>query len=360
MTPLQRRIALSAVIAVVVGSIWYLQSQKASPAPTSSFPLRTGGSAASAPDISTPDGFINTSGIALADLIGKKVVLIDFWTYSCINCQRTTPYLNAWYEKYKDQGLEIIGIHTPEFEFEKKIDNVREAVSQFGIKFPVVLDNDFSTWTSYGNRYWPRKYLIDIHGHVVYDHIGEGAYEETERRIQEALAERSSVLGQTLEITSEIAKPSDAITDMLASRSPEVYFGAFRNDALGNGQSGKVIETVFVLPETVKDNMFYLDGGWSVQQEYAENLQAGSKLIFRYRAMNVYMVAASEGGATVRVMRDGQPLEQSLSGADVRDGALYVQEERLYHLISEPNGGEHLLELIVDEPGLQAFTFTFG
>src|SRR3989338_2998501 len=134
-----------------------------------------------AKEITTPDGFINTDDkpIILNDLIGKKVILMDFWTYSCINCQRTTPYLNSWYEKYKDAGLEIIGMHTPEFDFEKKYENVEKAVKQFGIKYPVVLDNDRATWQAYKNYYWPHKYLIDIDGFIIYDHIGEGGYAET-------------------------------------------------------------------------------------------------------------------------------------------------------------------------------------
>jgi thiol-disulfide isomerase/thioredoxin len=133
-------------------------------------------------------GYINThDGFRLSEIVGKKVVLVDFWTYSCINCQRTQPYLNAWYKKYKDAGLEIVGVHTPEFAFEKDRANVVAAVEKFGITYPVVQDNDYQTWGTYGNRYWPRKYLIDIDGYIVYDHIGEGGYEETEEKIQELL-----------------------------------------------------------------------------------------------------------------------------------------------------------------------------
>lgn len=135
-----------------------------------------------AKEISTPDAFINTDGIGVAEFIGKKVVLIDFWTYSCINCQRTLPYLNSWHQEYSDKGLVILGIHTPEFEFEKEYANVLRATEKFGVDYPVILDNDFSTWTAYENRYWPRKYLIDIDGFIVYDHIGEGSYDETEKK----------------------------------------------------------------------------------------------------------------------------------------------------------------------------------
>lgn len=144
-----------------------------------------------APDISTPDGFINTDGkpITISELKGKKVVLVSFWTFSCINCKRTLPYLNDWYSKYKNQGLEIISIHTPEFAFERVQKNVEDAVKVENIKYPVVLDNDYSTWNSYGNQYWPRKYLVNKDGYIVYDHAGEGAYEETEQQIKKALKE---------------------------------------------------------------------------------------------------------------------------------------------------------------------------
>jgi len=148
----------------------------------------------SAKEIVLPSGFINTQPFNLADHIGKEVILLDMWTYSCINCQRTLPYVNTWSEKYKDQGLLVVGIHTPEFEFEKDIENVKDAVEKFGIKYPVVLDNDYGTWRAYSNRYWPRKYLIDIDGFIVYDHKGEGRYDETERKIQELLEERSGAL----------------------------------------------------------------------------------------------------------------------------------------------------------------------
>ncbi len=144
-----------------------------------------------AADISTPDGFINTDGknITISEFKGKKVVLVSFWTFSCINCKRTLPYLNEWYAKYKDQGLEIVSIHTPEFAFERVQKNVEDAVIAQNIKYPVVLDNDYSTWNSYGNQFWPRKYLVNKDGYIVYDHIGEGGYEETETEIKKALEE---------------------------------------------------------------------------------------------------------------------------------------------------------------------------
>src|SRR3989338_220306 len=214
-----RILLLCVVLIGVIVAIWYLEGRKIERGEeqAASFPrivLNEKNDKASkyesAKEISTPDGFINTDNITVGEFVGKKVVLLDIWTYSCINCQRTLQYLKAWYEKYADKGLVIIALHTPEFEFEHKYDNVLAAVKKFGIAYPVVLDNDYSTWTAYGNRYWPRKYLIDIDGYVVYDHIGEGGYEETERKIQELLEERMTRLGVKNGIAKDIAKPKDA------------------------------------------------------------------------------------------------------------------------------------------------------
>jgi thiol-disulfide isomerase/thioredoxin len=144
-----------------------------------------------------PSGFVNTSGkeIAMSDYVGRDIILVEVMTYSCINCQRTFPFMNSWYEKYKDKGLTVIGLHTPEFSYEKKKQNVEDAMKQFGIEFPVVLDNNYETWNAYGNRFWPRRYLIDFEGNIVFDHIGEGKYKETEEKILELLAERKRILG---------------------------------------------------------------------------------------------------------------------------------------------------------------------
>src|SRR3989344_2533428 len=206
---------------------------------------RIAGKAAQYPlarEIVAPAGFINTpdgAPITIQEFIGAKVILLDIWTYSCINCVRTLPYLRAWHEKYADEGLLIIGIHTPEFAFEKEIENVRAATERFGITWPVVLDNDRGTWTAYRNQYWPRKYLIDIDGFVVYDHIGEGGYEETEAKIQELLEERAERLGARDNIAENIISPTDAASpDLSAVETPELYFGSARNGGLGNGTSG--------------------------------------------------------------------------------------------------------------------------
>lgn len=315
--------------------------------------------------ISTPDGFVNTEGITVEELIGKKVILIDFWTYSCINCQRTLPYLNAWHEKYSDMGLEIIGVHTPEFEFEKDYDNVVSAVEKFGVNYPVVLDNDFSTWFAYRNRYWPRKYLIDIDGFIVYDHIGEGGYDETERKIQELLEERATVLGLEAEMERDIVRPEGVEeVSRFARRSPEIYFGAWRNDDLGNGTVRVEGIQSLLEPTSPKLNTLYLSGTWEIKKEFAENTSRGAKITFRYQAEKVFFVASSLEGVNIRILRDGVPLgDEAGEHVTIQDGvsSVFIQEAGLYRLIEDPEGsGEHTLEIIIEGPGLEAFTFTFG
>lgn len=346
---------LIAVIALIVGAIYFISSNSVS---------RTGSNETEtispkedrlnvsqekskryelAKEITTPDGFINTDGkpIAISDFIGKKVVLVDFWTYSCINCQRTTPYLNSWYEKYKDKGLVIVGIHTPEFEFEKDYNNVRTAVEKFGIKFPVVLDNDYSTWTAYKNRYWPRKYLIDIDGYIVYDHIGEGAYKETEQKIQEALNERMTILDERGVIddpvTEEIAVQSGA-------RSPETYFGSAR--------------------EPSQKSFLFPSDGWNITPEFAQNNSSDASIVYQYTAKDVFFVGSADAEVVVEVLLDGKPLE-SEAGADiVKDSngktLVKIKEARLYKIIQNSESKTHTLEFKILKPGLKAFTFTFG
>lgn len=364
------------VTVVIIGSIGYLESKKSSKGT-----FISGGEKIevdldsnsrleakakkydTAQEIVAPAGFINTNGeaINIQDLIGKKVILVDFWTYSCINCQRTLPYITSWYEKYKDQGLEIVGIHTPEFEFEKDINNVQAAVEKWGIDYPVVLDNDYGTWRNYNNRYWPRKYIIDIDGFIVYDHIGEGGYEETEQVIQNLLKERMQVLDEKGEISSDIVSPEGVEElDTQNSRSPETYFGALRNINLGSGEKGRVGTQNFSLPLSTVRDVLYLDGRWDVQGEYAQSLEAGAKIVFKYKAAKVFMVASAAEEVGLEILVDGEPVGD-LAGSDVVDGVVNVKNDQLYRLVEDPNGNSvHTLEIIVTKPGLKAFTFTFG
>ena len=302
------------------------------------------------PELSTIDGYVNTNGkpITLAGLRGQ-VVLLDIWTYSCINCQRTIPYINNWYSKYKDQGLEVVGLHTPEFSFERIQSNVEKAVQGFNIKYPVVLDNDYSTWNALGNQFWPRKYLVDIDGFIVYDHIGEGSYEETEKAIQAALKERAARMGMEDKISTTTTKPSDVvITDSSKVKSPETYFGSARNQNLGNGTSRQPGEQTFSLPSTITPNKLYLSGTWNMTAEYAESTSAGS-VVFNYEAKNVYITSGSAQGVEVEIYKD-----------DILVKKVTIKDVTLYPLIQDTNYEKHTLKIVVPKAGLQAFTFTFG
>ncbi|MBI4095072.1 MAG: redoxin family protein [Candidatus Liptonbacteria bacterium] len=378
-----KSIVLVLVLAATAGAIFYLESLK--PDRAANVGSKEIPSAAvekqlpRAKEIVRPAGYINTpladsasssaSGrasapITIGELIGKKVILVDFWTFSCINCQRTTPYLNAWYEKYKGKGLEIVGVHTPEFPFEEKYENVKAAVEKAGIRYPVVLDNEYATWTAYGNRFWPRKYLIDIDGYIVYDHIGEGAYDETERKIQELLEERTARLNLAGEIAKDTARPTGTIeTDFTRPRSPEIYFGAARNASLGNGAAGTRGIQSFSAPETAEKNILYLAGSWDVRDEFAENREPGAKIIFRYEGKDLYFVAGAETPIKIKIFRDGKPLGVE-AGADVkREGGetyLTVQDETLYRVIEDDVYEEHTVEFEILSPGVRAYTFTFG
>jgi cytochrome c biogenesis protein CcdA/thiol-disulfide isomerase/thioredoxin len=303
-----------------------------------------------APELSSINGFVNTDGkpITLASLKGK-VVLLDIWTYSCINCQRTLPYINDWYTKYKDQGFVVVGLHTPEFAFERVQENVEKAVQKFDIKYPVVLDNDYSTWQELGNQFWPRKYLIDIDGYIVYDHIGEGAYRETEKAIQEALRERVSRMGVEDNISESISNPDNAVlVEQGKLRSPEVYFGSSRNQYLVNGSAGVNGKQSLVIPTTISQNNLYLGGNWNMTSEYAES-EGASSVVFGYEAKNVYITAGSSDGAEVETYIDGVFVKK-----------INIKDEQLYSLIEGVDYGKHTLLIKVITGSLKAFTFTFG
>ncbi len=313
-------------------------------------------------EIVNPAGFVNTGDkpIKIADYVGKKVILLDIMTYSCINCQRTFPYVVGWYEKYKDDGFIVIGIHTPEFAFEKDKENVAEAMKKFGITFPVVLDNDYGTWNAYGNRYWPRKYLIDIHGNVVYDHIGEGAYDEMEMKIKDALKDRAQVLGdEAKNLNGELVASRIPETSVNA-KSPEIYFGSGRNQYLANGSAQRSGTQTLTLPNSYRLNLLYLSGTWNFVPEYAETV-SDSKIVYKYNAGDVYMVAEADSLVDVEVWQDGRLVESAAAGADVNaQGKFTVKESRLYKIIHNATPGEHILELRINGAGLKAYTFTFG
>ena len=307
-------------------------------------------------------GFINAAPFKLKDLIGKKVILVDFWTYTCINCLRAAPYVNAWYSKYKDQGLVVVGVHSPEFDFEKEYNNVVNAVqNQYHIQYPVMQDNNHATWDAYQNQYWPAEYLIDIDGYVTDTHFGEGNYPETESKIQAALKERDQALGLPDTVPTGTVNPSGVVTvSNTELQSPETYFGAARNEYLGNGTRGAIGAQQLTIPSTIQENVLYLSGTWNFQNEYAENQSVGAKITYKYSAKNVYLVGTASKPVKITILLDGKPISAG-RGADVApDGTAIIQENRLYKLVEGSDYGDHTLEIQVDGSGLQAYTFTFG
>ncbi|HEX2304819.1 MAG TPA: thioredoxin family protein [Nitrososphaeraceae archaeon] len=325
-----------------------------------------------APEFEKVSGYINSKPLNLSDLKGK-VVLVDFWTYSCINCIRTIPYLVDWNEKYADKGLVIVGVHTPEFEFEKNIDNVKEAVKKFGIKYPVIQDNDKGTWNAYQNQYWPRKYIVDSEGYLRYDHIGEGGYVETEKVIQNLLQERivqmglennpSSINNST--VTEKITIPENVQSvDYSKINSPELYFGyQFARASLGNPEGFKPDQTVnYSLANTgsnIKPNVLYLDGTWKNNADNMELQSNTGRIALVYSAKSVNMVAGGNG--EVLVLEDGSTLQGKYRGADLsEEGRFAIGGQRLYNLSMHDNYGLHSIVIDVKGKGFQAYTFTFG
>jgi thiol-disulfide isomerase/thioredoxin len=318
-----------------------------------------------APEFKGITSYINTNQTKLSDLKGK-VILVDFWTYSCINCIRTLPYLVDWNQKYSDKGLVIVGVHSPEFEFEKNINNVKQAVARFGIKYPVLLDNDHETWNAYQNSYWPRKYLVDSDGYIRYDHIGEGGYAETENAIRNLLAERTdqqgleiSNLNQTKLIVSGV--PS---VDFNQIKTPELYFGyQYARAQLGNIEGFNPEKTVnYTIPSSNLDtNVIYLQGLWKNNPDNMELVGPDGKITLVYSAKSVNIVAGGKGQVTVREDGKGVQTNNSSKGNDTdAEGKLSIDGQRLYNIADNTNYGNHQIEIAAKGPGFKIYTFTFG
>ena len=313
-----------------------------------------------APDLVGIAHYINTTPEELSEEIKGKVILYDFWTYSCINCIRTIPYITAWNEKYADNGLLIIGVHSPEFEFEKDLNNVKMAVDKNGIRYPVVMDNEMKTWKAFENRYWPRKYIADSEGYIRYDHIGEGEYEQTEKVIQELLEERATKLG----LNVAAAEPLVAIKEFehTSLRTPELYFGykftPGRNQ-LGNAEGfipGNDVE--YVIPEELQLHNYYLGGTWKNLEGSMELVSDEGIIKLPYFAKEVNIVAANESNLSIFI--DGKPITSKYAGSDVVSGEIHIVEAGLYNIIKSDEAATHTLEIIVSNPGFEIYTLTFG
>lgn len=312
-----------------------------------------------APELVGISGYVNTSPEQLKATMKDKVILYDFWTYTCINCIRTFPYLTAWNEKYSDKGLLIIGVHSPEFEFEKDINNVKMAVEKYGLTYPVVLDNDHTTWDAFGNRYWPAEYLTDSLGHIRHTHFGEGAYDETEKVIQQLLDERSQRLG--LDIASDQSLVGIKEHQFTSQQTPELYFGygfASGRNFLGNSEGFRAEQTItYSLPSNLQQDHFYLEGQWQNLPDSIRLVSQNGKIVLPYYAKDVHIVAANK--ADLQLLLDGNPITASNAGADVQNGIVHISENRLYNIVST-SPANHTVEIIVNSPGFEIYTFTFG
>lgn len=307
-----------------------------------------------APELQGIADWINSDPKTLKQLKGK-VVLIDFWTYSCINCQRTQPYLNAWYDKYRNKGLEIIGVHAPEFAFEKVSENVQRAVKDANIKYPVALDNDFATWNAYSNQYWPAKYLIDKDGQVRYTHFGEGEYDETEKTIQALLKET----GQ--EVTNTIEKQSSKVLGR-QDQSPETYLGYERGERFANVSEFKADTPIsYSLAKKPSQYQWSLGKGWQVGATQTISTEDDSTLRLNFSAKEVYLVMSGPADKPVTLTLNGKQVTQSSKGgSDVgANGQVKLDGARLYKLIALPEFAKNqILDIKVPKDTIiNAFTF---
>jgi cytochrome c biogenesis protein CcdA/thiol-disulfide isomerase/thioredoxin len=288
-----------------------------------------------APDFTGTQRWFNSKPLSLAALRGR-VVLVDFWTYTCINCIRTLPYLKAWDKRYRDAGLTIVGVHSPEFGFEKNAANVQRAVESFGLRYPVVQDNDLATWSAWGNQYWPAEYLIDARGKVRHVHFGEGEYDKSEEAIRALLAERGSQLGG-------MAHPSDPYT-ITREATPETYLGSARAERWLPASPGRGTKA-YDAPASLPIGHFAYGGVWRVSPEDATAVD-GATITANVQARHVYLVLGGRGDVGVEI--DGRHTR-----------TVHVSKQRLYTLADFARADEHLLRLTFT-PGVSGFAFTFG
>jgi thiol-disulfide isomerase/thioredoxin len=334
-----------------------------------------------APEFAQISGYINTpnnnSPITLSSLKGK-VVLVYIWTYTCINSIRPMQYIHDWDQKYSDKGLVIVGVHSPEFTFEKNYANVKDAVKRFGITYPVILDSDHGTWNAYENQYWPRYYLIDTQGYIRYDHIGEGSYDQIEKAIQSLMAERAAMMGAN-EISFD-ANPTTLIkpgslyyVDLSQSITPEIYIGYNTSRApIGNPEGFKPDQTVsYSIPSTrnFKPDTVYLQGNWKNNPDNMELQNDTGRILLPYHAKSVNIIAGGKGGGVVFNNDEGGEAAAASTvkipnkslGADLsQDGSFRIDGQRLYNLSIHNNYTAHNIVIDVKGKGFQFYTFTFG
>ena len=307
-----------------------------------------------APELKGISKWLNTAGPETLASLKGKVVLVDFWTYSCINCLRTLPHVEAWYNKYHSSGFEVIGVSTPEFAFEKDAGNVGSAIKRYKIPYPVALDNDYKTWNAYNNQYWPAEYLIDATGTIRRTEFGEGSYGETEQAIRTLLSNNGAKITVTPSDLPD-ATPQSQLT-------PETYFGSSRSEygyPTSNLPTGSF---TFPTQKTVPLDQFALGGKWSIHPDFAM-ASKGSTLTEHFDASKVYLILNPKAGvkSQVAVTYNGKPLTGALAGSDVINGVITVDSDRLFNVFnSGATNTDGVLQFTFLNDGIQAFTFTFG
>ncbi len=367
------RLLVIAVLAIAIGApIAGFAEDKNMSQPTSTgvrFPflhgLFSGQTASQSPlaSLSRANDWLNTPPLT-ADALRGKVVLVDFWTYTCINWLRQLPYVRAWAEKYKDKGLVVIGVHTPEFPFEKNIDNVRPAVKARGITYPVAIDSDYGIWRGFDNNYWPALYFIDAQGRLRHSHFGEGQYEQSEMVIQRLLMEAGNT-GVGDDLVSVDARGPEAAADWGSLKSPENYLGYERTENFASA-GGALLDRPydFSVPPDLWLNRWALAGNWTRMKGAVMLNKPGGRIAYRFHARDLHLVmgpAAQGASVRFRVLIDGQA-PGAAHGADVDDqGNGTVAEQRLYQLIRQSRPvADRLFEIEFLDPGVEAFAFTFG
>jgi len=317
----------------------------------------------SLPSLASAAEWLNSPPLTVAGLRGR-VVLIDFWTYTCINWLRTLPYVRAWAEKYKDRGLVVIGVHTPEFDFEHDLGNVRRAVKDMRVDYPVAVDNDYAIWSAFDNHYWPALYFVDTQGQIRHHQFGEGHYEQSEMIIQQLLTE-AGISGIGHDLVSVDARGAEAAADWDSLQSPENYLGYQRSENFASSD-GAVADTphIYAAPARLRLNHWALVGDWTVQPQAIVLNQPDGRIAYRFHARDLHLVMGPAARGTpvrFRVRIDGQP-PGAAHGTDVDDqGSGTATEPRLYQLVRQPGPiTERTLEIAFLDPGLQAYAFTFG
>jgi thiol-disulfide isomerase/thioredoxin len=315
-----------------------------------------------APSFGGAVDWLNSPPLTIAALKGK-VVLVDFWTYSCINCLRTLPYVKAWAAKYRDHGLVVIGVHTPEFAFEKDVGNVRSAVARLGVDYPVAIDNNYAVWQAFNNRFWPAHYFIDANGNIRHHHFGEGSYDEAERIIQRLLADAGNrnVPGGIVAVNADGAL---AAADQADNKSPETYLGYGRGANFVSPGGPAVDQSRAYQPGSPALNQWGFSGTWTIGKESSVLGQPGGGITYRFHARDVHLVLGpSADGKPVRfkVTVDGKPLGQDHGTDTDADGNGVVTAQRLYQVVRQSGPvADRTFEITFLDPGVHAYTFTFG